>query len=333
MEDEDDLGREHIARRDALAAAGLFIEDPEADAGLAFPVPAGAKIVRLLTSYDTKLTTGRKVRCAGCPTHMKHHKGFRALLDNDLQANIGKDCGEAHSEPGAWETMNASLSRLQREAYDAARIAPTIANITAAEPMLRSWNERCSSASKFYRAFQDAFPDLAVKIATAGQQSNGRLEFQTTRRLSERERRLRNGQTREIRTHHCATVPHWRSFRHENPVKSIIAGFRQLAVAKQELASSSAPARVAEAFRMIRAANAKLSAAADEHNQMLRNFSLDWWTGVPRWAKAEKLVPGELRFDDRCLVCDDDREEVRLAIPDPRELACGWDEIKKLLAL
>lgn len=65
---DEAFAREVVSQRAAWLAAGLFIEDPEADSSLVFPVPQGVLIDRLLTSYDTKVTTGRKVRCAGCPS-------------------------------------------------------------------------------------------------------------------------------------------------------------------------------------------------------------------------------------------------------------------------
>lgn len=96
-----DEAAELASKRDILIAAGLFIEDPEADEGLTFPVPAGVKVKELLTSYDTRATTGRKVRCAACRTKTPHYRGFRAELDNGGRANIGIDCGEEVSQPGA----------------------------------------------------------------------------------------------------------------------------------------------------------------------------------------------------------------------------------------
>lgn len=320
-----------MARRDALIAAGLFIEDPEQDQNLAFPVPPGVKIERLLTSYDTKTTTGRKVRCAGCPTHTKHYRGFRALLDNGQQANIGIDCGETHASPGAWEEMNANLSRRQRDAYNAARVAPTLQAIERAEPLLKAWHDRSKVAVAFMRQLEDAFPTLSAALAQAGKQDDGRLEFDRNRELNKQERRLRNGQRWEVVTVYCSTIPYPPSFERWFATSGIVGAFQGIKSAQKILSGDPTPSQVSDALQRLRVARKLLDDSAAIHDGLLANLDPVWWQGACRWANVEKLTPGTLRFEGRTLICETDQADISLTIPDPSLLQSGWSELRVLL--
>jgi hypothetical protein len=331
IDELDDVAIEHVVRRDALIAAGLFIEDPEEDQTLAFPVPHGVRIERLLTSYDTKTTTGRKVRCAGCPTHTKHYRGFRALLDNGQQANIGIDCGETHATPGAWEEMNASLSRRQRDAYNAARVQPTLQALERAEPLLKTWHDRSKVAVTFMRQIEDAFPALAAAFAQAGKQDEGRLEFVRNRELNKQERRLRNGQRWEGVTVYCATIPYPASFDRSFATSGIVSAFQGMKSARQILLDNPTPSQVSDALQRLRLARKLLDDSAAIHDGLLANLDPAWWQGACRWANVEKLTPGTLRLEGRTLICETDHADISLPLPDPALLPSGWDALRGLL--
>src|SRR3954464_9293020 len=142
---DDDFAAETTSRRDALIEAGLFIENPEQVPGLVYPIPPERSLKALVREYETKATLGRKVRCAACPTHTLHYRGFVSELDDGTPALVGIVCGERHFGEGIWAEMRAKLVREQDRAHYLARLGPALRQIELLHPLLREW--KCALAA------------------------------------------------------------------------------------------------------------------------------------------------------------------------------------------
>lgn len=182
---DDDLAAETTSRRDALIAAGLFIEDPEQIAGLVFPIPSERSLGTLVREYETNSTLGRKVWCAACPTHTLHYRGFVAELDNHAPALMGIDCGEAHFGKGVWAEMRAKLIREQDRAHYLARMAPALRQIELLHPLLRELKKAMGVWGRFCRDLEAILPDLNDDLFEAAERREGRLEREKYRQVTD----------------------------------------------------------------------------------------------------------------------------------------------------
>ncbi len=171
-----EIQAEEDLKQQVLIDAGLFDTDPHDGRGLVFPLPSGAEISKIVRGYDSRNTSGEKVRCAACPQHQPHFRGFRVELVSGEHARIGVNCGEHHFGDGAWQTSLADYNRRVEHANFNARIKPTLAALEQIMPLVEEWHSRAKLLAKGVARFRSEMPELWGQLASVAKLRDGRLE-------------------------------------------------------------------------------------------------------------------------------------------------------------
>lgn len=330
MDDRETYNEETelVSRREILIAAGLFIEDPEADVGLTFPVPEGVKIKQLLTSYDTKRTTGRKVRCAACKTKTPHFRGFRAELDNGGAANIGIDCGEEISNPGVWQALSSGLSRRQDDAYYSARVGPTLMQLDKIKNLLPDWLGRINALADFHHDFPFRLRKELADTVRLG----GLMQHDKTRKLSKTESKKRSGLRSEVYTKTYGKVPSPAFFGKHDWDGKARRSFRSISEIRDGIAYANGLPKLVAGFKALREFRKRMEDVHTEHEIALANLSLDWWASACHWANTAPQPEGIYRLEGRTIFFVGDYEDEKVwQIPTRAEIGPSlWPEVREL---
>lgn len=120
----------------------LVVEDPDTLEHLLDRVPDGKEMPQFEATYDTKLTTGRRVRCRACKKKAHNHsKGFVLRYGDGSRILVGGDCGRRRFGQKDWVMgERALLQRIELAQY----LGRKKATLRAA-PAFRDWLERLTS--------------------------------------------------------------------------------------------------------------------------------------------------------------------------------------------
>lgn len=315
MSDED-LGAETTSRRDALIAAGLFIEDPEQIAGLIFPIPPERSLGNLVREYETKSTLGRKVRCAACKTHTLHYRGFVAELDDGAPALVGIDCGEAHFGKGIWAEMRAKLVREQDRAHYLARLGPALRQIELLHPLLCEWQGALAVWGAFRRDLAMTLPDLNDDLFEAAERREGRLEREKMRKVTVVDEQGRERVERRPETIAYGRIPHPEVFVGAPPGSRVGPAVAALKKAEPGLRDAGNVKAVAGAFAVLREGRRHIEEARALHDRWVRLSEMGWWRSAVEWANSHG-GSGKYRIAGRTIVRANDGSPLKVEVPEP----------------
>ncbi|HEX4739041.1 MAG TPA: hypothetical protein VH331_15925 [Allosphingosinicella sp.] len=331
MTDGEDESLEEQARRQVLVAANLFDEDPEQIAGLVFPIPAERTLAALLRDYDTQRTTNRKVRCAVCPTHTKHFRGFVGQLDDGSLALIGINCGEDRFGEGTWAEMSASLKRQQEEAYYRGRIEPARQQVEIVYPLLQEWATRLSRWRSFAESVRSRYSDFFGSLREAAVKRDGQLIREQMVFVTVVDEQGIPRQQRQPRVEVMGRIPFPAGF------VAITIGDRRLTEAREcvknayrALAPNADLRSLERAFRTLREGRKLIDEVEEFHQGWIRNSSLDWWSSACNWHNAAGSSR-RLRVHGRAIMMSNDGNPIKLVVPEasPSEslfeaIAAAW---------
>lgn len=290
--DPQDIAREEAARLQSLVAAGLVANDPEAGPGLVFPLPADATIACILGGYDTKRSLGRKIRCAACPQHQPHFRGFRVQLLHGLEANIGFNCGEQHFGEGAWKAALSEYDRRVEEAHFAARVAPALIMIERVMPVVEAWHDKSKAIARHFGDFRRELPDLHRVLLEAARLREGRLETETRVHRKVITRIGREESKMDVDVTLVGRIPFPAFFLGSSPNSSLVGAKQDMGIAVALLTQKTDTASMAKAFRSLQRARQHLQGAADLHEGALLNLNPAWLIGLCKWANQHADLRG-----------------------------------------
>jgi len=315
--DPDDVEREERHFLQALVAAGLVSEDPEVGPNLVYPLPEAAEIIRIVGGYNTNRTIGRKIRCAACPQHQHHFRGFRVELSDTRQANIGFNCGEHHFGEGAWKVaLNDYEARVEAAHYNA-RVAPTLVLLDKILPMVDGWHERTKELAREFSHFRRSLPELHAALVRVCQYREGRLELeeQVTRAVTTKVGKEQFKRVTEVTL--VGRVPFPGLFVGDGPNSSLVGAKQLIATAVTLLNGKRDTISLAKVFRDLRQARQLLREASDRHAGALSNLDPSWLPGLCKWANAHAAIPRWHETEGRSIVDD---YGLKFTLPDPDEL-------------
>lgn len=317
MANEEDLAAEEHTRRTVLVAANLFEQDPEMIDGLVYPVPADRRLSSLLRDYDTQRTTNRKVRCAVCPTHTKHYRGFVGQLDDDSLALIGIDCGEQRFGKGAWAEMSAKLKRAQDEAHYQARIEPARKQIAIVYPLLQQWRDALGEWLAFRAVFAQRHEDLFSELREAAVTNEGRLTRERMAWVTVVDEQGNPRKERQPQTETYGRIPYPEGFASRKGDRRLLDAGECLKKANRILADKRDLKSLAEAFRILRDGRKAIDDVEEFHQGWIRNASIEWWGKACDWYNSVG-GPGRMRLNGRRLIRANDGNPIVVPIPAPR---------------
>jgi len=275
---------EEEIRWQVLAAAGLT-DSVDSDQGLVFPLPTGAKIVRVISGYDTRDTTNTKVRCAACKQHQLHNRGFRVEIEGGEQARIGLNCGEKHFGDGAWQAAVADYDRRVQHAHYLARVKPACDAIEQIMPLVREWHQRTNLLAKWMPAF--SAQELFGVLAGEAKRSEGRLERERRRKRKRVNRQGREETYVETEIIVVARIPYPGMFLGQTPTHPLNGAITEVGCAIAIFENKSDAVSLAKAFAHLRWGRQYLNDAAEIHRGALQNLKPDWLPSLCEWANSE----------------------------------------------
>lgn len=293
--EDEDLKAEATARRTALIDAGLFVEDPTDTQGLVYPIPPNRDLMMLEVSYDTKETTGEKVRCAVCPTHTKHYRGFIGRLDNDSRALIGINCGESHFGKGVWAELSASLEARQNDAHYRARIGPARAQIEAVYPLMRDIKEAMNLWTKFRAELGNEHRLFARELEKAATKGGGKLTRDREVEVTVVDQAGRERREIQVQSELFGHIPFPEGFGRVNIERSVKQATEALKAANKILTAQSTTRELAEGFRILRDGRNAIRDAKSFYNGCKKNLSTKWWQTACDWSNFD-------RTDERLII-------------------------------
>ena len=328
--DEHDLEIEQVTRRNALIAAGLFIENPEQIEGLVYPVPGGVRPERLLREYETKATIGRKVRCSFCKSHSPHYRGFVAELADNSPALIGINCGEEHFGKGKWDEMRAHLVREQDRVHFEARIAPALRQIEIIHPLIDIWRRQLEIWGRFRRSIKSVLPDLNTALLSAAALREGRLEREKMKTIDAIDENGRAIQRRVPDITGYGRIPHPEVLTTQAPDGKAAAVKTMVQQAFKELQKEGNVKSIAGAFSTLRSARRQVDDIQDLHTRWVRMADMEWWQDACRWMKATD--GGQYRVAGRFVIESNYGQPYKVAVPAPdgaidelyRQITAAW---------
>lgn len=280
--------------QNALASAGL-IDDTDDEAGVIFPLPEGAQIVRIVAGYDTRKTTDQKVRCSACRQHQPHYRGFRVELDIGHHARIGFDCGEKHFGIGTWQSAVADFDRRAENALYISRIEPAILSIEKTVSVLKEWHRRTNIFGSWIISFRQEVPTLFARLADEAKLRDGRLERQRRVKLSSVNRQGEAAQKTAYETILIGRIPFPGMFQGSSPNHGLNSANTHFGLASALLENKRDTASLAKAFRHIQDARQQLQHAAEVHIQIRSNLNLDWLPSLCDWASRDEQLEATYR--------------------------------------
>lgn len=310
----------------ALLAAGL-LEDPGNNEGLIFPLPPDAVVQEIVASYDTR-STGQKVRCAACPHHQKHFRGFRVALRTGEHARIGIDCGEKQFGKDVWRSVSADFDRRVEKALLEARVEPTLESLSHVMPVIEDWHRRTNEFAKWMNRFRRDVPQLAVRLAAMSKERDGRLVIE---RQVWREGINRNGKSfrhKDVDTRFVVQIPFPAMFLGDTPTRGLNGAMGELKQAISLLNSKVTGLSLASAFRAVQRARNFVNDADRAHRGALINLDPAWLQGLCNWANEDDVLASVYQFEDGKLIHDEHGYEDEFPWLSPSQLGrSGADQI------
>lgn len=316
---------EEVAAQDALTKvvltrAGLFHSNPNSDVGLVFPLPQQAQISRIVLGYDSKRTTGEKVRCAACPQHQPHFRGFRVELVSGEHAQIGVNCGESHFGDGAWQVAVSDYDRRVEHANFVGRIEPALRTIERVMPLIEQWHHNTKRLAASFAEFQRSLPRLAGRLSEIAKEREGRFE---------REKRIRNKEVNrhgveEVRVRVEVTtigrIPFPGMFRGETPNHGLNGAKKAVKIAVALLTNKRDSVSLAKAFREMRQARQYLVEAAQIHRSALSNLDSGWIAALCDWASHDDNLEASYEAKGRSILHDEGGVDGSFEFPSTAEI-------------
>jgi hypothetical protein len=322
----DEAAVEDRKLADALFSAGL-LEDPTSSDGLVFPLPADAVIEEIVSSYDTR-STGQKVRCAVCPQHQKHFRGFRVALQTGDQARIGIDCGEKQFGKDVWRSVSADFNRRVEMTLLKARVEPTLEAIALVTPLIEEWHRRTNALAKWLNRFRKDVPQLAAHLRSVAKSRDGRLVIE---RQVWREGVNRNGKRfrhKDVETRFFAQIPFPGMFQGDTPTGGLNGATTQLQQAIGMLDAKVSGLALANAFRAVQRARNFVAEADRAHRGALANLDQTWLQSLCEWASQDDALTAYYEFQDGKIIHDEHGYDDEFTWLTPAELGkSAGDEI------
>lgn len=287
--------------QEILVDAGL-IEDLEGEDGLVFPLPSEAQIVRIVRGYDTRESSGLKVRCSACKQHQPHNRGFRVELDDGNQARVGFNCGEGHFGEGAWKAAVADFDRRAENAIYVARIGPTLTAIEQILPLIDEWHGRTNQFGKWIVKFRKNVPALFRRLGEESKLRDGRLEKQKKIKTSGVDRNGREIQKTSFEAVSIGRIPFPGMFLGESPNHGLNAAKKSLGLAVALLEHRRDTSSLNRAFAHVRDARQYLAEANDVHAKILLNLNSDWVPALCKWANRDEKLHCEYESDGAAII-------------------------------
>ena len=297
---------EETARAKALDDAGLTATALSHVEGLVFPLPVGAIIASIVLSYDTRDGTNReKVRCAVCPQHQAHNRGFRVALADGQQALMGINCGETQFGAGAWQVALADYERRVQHATYIARIDPALKAIAEISPIVVEWHNRAKDLGSWLSQFRLAFPNLSRVLTDVARRSEGRFTRERGRTRTRVNRLGREESYRDVEVIEIARMPFPGMFLGKTPQAALGLAIDHLAEAQQLLRATDTRS-LAGAYTRLRQARQAVNDASEHHQGCLRNCNISWLPAMCDWVNREAGLMPTYCFEDQDLVARDD---------------------------
>lgn len=291
---------EEELRRQVLAEAGL-IESLDDEEGLVFPLPPGARIIRVLSGYDTRDTTNIKVRCSACPQHQHHNRGFRVEIEGGDHARIGIRCGEKHFGRGAWQAAVADYDRRVEHAQYLARVKPALDAIGQIMPLVREWHQRTNLLAKRGPGFPF---ELSSRLEVEAKRSEGRLERERRRKRKRVNRQGREETYTDTEVIVVARIPYPGMFLGESPTHPMNGATKEIGCAAALLANKTDTASLAKAFAHLRRGRQYLNDAARIHRGVLSNLTPGWLPALCEWANQDDGLEATYAVQGTTIECD-----------------------------
>lgn len=291
-----------------LAAAGL-VENVDSTAGLVYPLPPDSQFSHIVASYDSRTWGDEKVRCAVCPQHQKHFKGFRVALASGDHARIGIDCGEKRFGKDAWKAASADFDRRVEIAKIKARVEPTVDALMLVNPLIAEWHQRTNRLAKWLGDFRRELPALAARMRAVAKQREGRLEIE---RLVTREGVNKEGRWVKYKTaeaHLVGRIPYPAMFIGETPTKGLNGAKASLATAIELLKGNITGLALAKAFRSVQEARVHLIDADRAHAGAIVNLDPSWLPALCQWANRDAELSAEYRAENGIIFHDEHTNE------------------------
>ena len=334
--DAASLEAEELAQLSVLREAGLV--EPSSDDGpgnLIFPMPAGANIESIIRSYDTRDSDGQaKVRCAVCPQHQAHHRGFRVLLDDGRQALIGINCGETQFGAGAWQSALADYERRVQHATYLARVAPALTAIDGILPLMLEWHRKAQKLGSWLSGLRRTYPNLTRRWTDVARRSEGRFERERGRTKTRINRFGREESYRDVEIVQVGKIPFPGMFLGQTPQTPLGLAKNHLESARFLLAKTDVRS-LAQAYSQMRQARQAIVDAEDFHQGCLRNCDPSWLVKMCDWANKDSELTVTYAVEGADLIATDELDtEVRLrwyrgndlGAPPTDQIALLWPE-------
>lgn len=314
-----------IAEQDALTTsvltnAGLVETDLDEDNNLIFPLPQEAEILRIVRGYDSKKTSGLKVRCAACPQHQPHYRGFRVELTTGQQARIGVNCGETHFGEGAWQSAVSDYDRRVEHANFVARIEPALSAIAKIMPLIEDWHSKTKRLGSSISKLQREMPQLSLRLSAVAKERDGRLERERRVKRKETNRQGIEEQKTRVDITIVGKIPFPGMFLGETPNHGLNGAKTALGVAVALLANKRDSASLAKAFKQLREGRQHLLAAAQIHRSALSNLESGWLSALCEWADRSDDLDGRYEMRGRAIFHNDGINEASFEFPDASEI-------------
>lgn len=297
---------EESAQAKALEDAGLTATVIGDGKGLVFPLPVGAIIASIVLSYDTRDGANReKVRCAVCPQHQAHNRGFRVALADGQHALVGINCGETQFGAGAWQIALADYERRVQHATYVARIDPALKAIAEISPIVMEWHTRAKDLGSWLSHFRLAFPNLSRVLTDAARRSEGRFTRERGRTRTRINRLGREESYRDAEVIEIARIPFPGMFLGRTPQAALGLAMDHLSEARRLLKGTDMRS-LASAYTRLRQARQAVNDASEHHQACLRNCNVSWLAGMCDWVNREAGLMPTYCFEDQDLVARDE---------------------------
>ena len=320
------IDSEYLPRRptdEELLATDFTVRNPYEIEGLVERVREGVVPVDIVYAYDWN----DEVRCAFCPQHQKHKRGYVVRLPTGELAPIGNVCGSKHFG-GRWEEWEREHRFRSKRKYYLERVAPLSDAIVKALPLLKHWRMPLYHVEQFKHEMEKKASTLFDELRYAAVRQSGTLIVTERRRdhaaEDERDRGLKPDHPnygkpiyREVSESVGQIAGH--EFLGADLRHMLEDAQNKLLAAQQRLVAEHVPtSELQAAVRDVRDARALLKTVAELHRAFRRFLGTDNLTRIAKWAR--NAVPGIRRCNvkgDRLIYKDqwgsDDSEVV--AIP------------------
>jgi len=293
-------------RRQILQEAGLFISDPRSFPGLKPRLDAliGLDLRFQPIAYNTASTIKEKVRCSVCDKKQPHYHGFIVRTNDGAVGLVGKDCGENHFfGSDGWKRVEAKSRIASEAAIFERRWGPTLAALQSVVQEAQMWEDELSRFNVLKCQFRSTFPQLFQAIAA--QQRHGELWSETRVEVPFVNR---NGE-RHIRIDYipkliCNLKAHW-FFENSELSQKLRIQIIALNNCISQLKSEFSPQKARHIVNLLRKIKYQIAEIADQELSIHHLFSESTLISITKWARMEKIAPGNYRYKHGRLKCSD----------------------------